>query len=295
MDLGRVICQARKASCSICPLKKDCFAYKNGKPESFAMTIAKKSSAEHILVLLRIVVKEKNKYLFYQKTQDQWLSGQWELPTFIIDSSDKNLKQYPSIKWNKNIDKHFKELKKNNAGLFDWSRFVASKWGAFKNKWSTVITSSQLDLAEYIVSNFSTIQEKLSDKNLTFCHGDVKSANIFYKKLAGRSYEPYFIDWQYISLGKGVQDLVFFMIESFDIEHMRIYKSLFKDYYYVKMLEAGIKYDRSDYDADFINASYYFPFFVAIWFGTLSEDELIDKQFPHQFIQKLFSFYELDH
>ena len=209
----------------------------------------------------------------------------------IID----NLAVLHSSFWNKNIDKHFKELKKNNAGLFDWTTFVASKWGAFKNKWSSILTSSQLDLAEYIVCNFSNIQERLSDKNLTFCHGDVKSANIFYKKLARNSYEPYFIDWQYISHGKGVQDLVFFMIESFDIEHMRIYKSLFKDYYYVKLLEAGVNYDISEYNADFINASYYFPFFVAIWFGTLSEDELIDKQFPRQFIQKLFSFYELDH
>ena len=108
MDLGRVICQARKASCSICPIKKDCVAFKTGKPESFATTIAKKSSVEHTLVLLRIVVKEKNKFLFYQKAQDQWLSGQWELPTFIIETSDKNLKQYPSIKWNKNIDKALK-------------------------------------------------------------------------------------------------------------------------------------------------------------------------------------------
>jgi beta-phosphoglucomutase-like phosphatase (HAD superfamily)/choline kinase/thiamine kinase-like enzyme len=209
----------------------------------------------------------------------------------IID----NLAVLHSSFWNKNIDRHFKELKKNNAGLFDWSAFVNSKWDTFKNKWSSILTSSQLDLAEYIVCNFSNIQEKLSDKNLTFCHGDVKSANIFYKKLGGNSYEPYFIDWQYITLGKGVQDLVFFMIESFDIERMRIYKKIFKDYYYVKLLENGVKYDISEYNADFINASYYFPFFVAIWFGTLSEDELIDKQFPRQFIQKLFSFYELDH
>lgn len=105
MDLGRVICQARKASCTLCPLKKNCEAYKSGKPENFPVTLEKKPSIEHSLVLLRIVVKEKNKFLFYQKAQDQWLSGQWELPTFILESSDKNLKQYPKIKWKKNIEK----------------------------------------------------------------------------------------------------------------------------------------------------------------------------------------------
>jgi hypothetical protein len=39
-----------------------------------------------------------------------------------------------------------------------------------------------------------------------------------------------------------------------------------------------------------INATKYFPFFVAIWFGTVDEDELIDKNFPFFFIQRLFNF-----
>jgi hypothetical protein len=50
---------------------------------------------------------------------------------------------------------------------------------------------------------------------------------------------------------------------------------------------------KNDYETDFINASYYFPFFVAIWFGTISEDELIDKSFPFEFIKKLFNFYSI--
>ena len=193
--------------------------------------------------------------------------------------------------WNKNTDKYFKELKKNNNTNFDWSIFINSKWDLFKNKWSNILSKKELEKAEYIVQNFSTITENLSDKNLTLCHGDVKSANIFYKKLGNNIYEPYFIDWQYILLGKGVQDLVFFMIESYDIDKMRLYKNLFKEYYYVKILEYGIQYDKEEYEKDFLNASYYFPFFVAIWFGTLSEDDLIDKDFPLNFIKKLFNFY----
>jgi HAD superfamily hydrolase (TIGR01509 family) len=205
-----------------------------------------------------------------------------------------NLAKLHSTFWNKKIGNHFKELKTNDDGLFNWCEFVTSKWEDFKLKWINILTTEQFNIAEYIVNNYSDIQRQLSNKNLTFCHGDVKSANIFYKKINDQTYEPYFIDWQYISLGKGVQDLVFFMIESFDIEHMYTYKKLFKEYYYVKLLEYGVRYCRSDYDIDFKNASYYFPFFVAIWFGTLSEDELIDKEFPLTFITKLFNFYMLD-
>jgi hypothetical protein len=33
------------------------------------------------------------------------------------------------------------------------------------------------------------------------------------------------------------------------------------------------------------------PFFTAVWFGSMPEDELIDKNFPFFFIQKLFAIY----
>ena len=45
-----------------------------------------------------------------------------------------------------------------------------------------------------------------------------------------------------------------------------------------------------DYEIDLKNAVCYFPFFVVIWFGTTPQDELIDKNFPFFFIQKLFVF-----
>ena len=203
----------------------------------------------------------------------------------------ENLAIIHSTFWDKNT-KELSFLKKNNDKLFNpfWNQFIKSKWYTFKEKWQNKLTEEQFKYAEHIYKNFLSIQQNLSDKNLTFCHGDVKSANIFYK-INNTSYDPVFIDWQYIINGKGVQDLVFFMIESFDTKKMMLYKNLFKEYYYVKLIEKGISYSREDYEQDFINASYYFPFFVAIWFGTLNEDELIDKQFPSEFIKKLFNFY----
>jgi HAD superfamily hydrolase (TIGR01509 family) len=195
--------------------------------------------------------------------------------------------------WEKNT-LNFKLLKKNNNDLFNpyWNNFISSRWHIFKLKWSHILSEEQILKGEYIVKNFLRIQQELSNKNLTLCHGDVKSPNIFYKILENNNYEPYFIDWQYIVLGKGVQDLVFFMIESFDISKMKIYKNMFKEYYYIKLIENGVvDYLKTDFETDFENASYYFPFFVAMWFGTISEDELIDKDFPVNFIKKLFNFY----
>lgn len=100
MDLGRTYCQARKASCELCPLKSDCLAFKEGKPLKYPMESKKATRAndEHELHLLRIVVKKGNKVLVYKKSEKEWLSGQYEVPTMIIESSDAKLLQYPRLK-----------------------------------------------------------------------------------------------------------------------------------------------------------------------------------------------------
>jgi beta-phosphoglucomutase-like phosphatase (HAD superfamily)/choline kinase len=205
----------------------------------------------------------------------------------VIDSIAKLHSHF----WGKNLH-DLKGIKKNNDKMFNpsWDDFIKSKWHIFKEKWFNILNTDQIEIANYIYRNFLSIQQNLSNKNLTFCHGDVKSANIFYQ-INDHSYSPVFIDWQYIILGKGVQDLVFFMIESFESKKMNSYKKIFKEYYYLKLINNGIEYLREDYEEDFVNASYYFPFFVAIWFGTLNEDELIDKNFPSEFIKRLFNFY----
>ena len=200
----------------------------------------------------------------------------------VIDS----LAKMHAAFWNKPLD----GLKKNNDSQFNpyWGDFVKSKWPTFLAKWKHILSESQIETATQIVNNFTEIQESLSRGNLTLCHGDVKSANIFYKITDNK--EPVFIDWQYIVFGKGVQDLVFFMIESFDKDVICEYRDIFKEHYYNRLIENGVSYDRSEYETDFKNAIHYFPFFVAMWFGTISEDELIDKSFPQEFIQRLFSF-----
>jgi beta-phosphoglucomutase-like phosphatase (HAD superfamily)/choline kinase len=198
--------------------------------------------------------------------------------------------------WNKDLSNIFPNLLKNNNERFNpiWTDYITNNWEYFKNKWSNILTNKQLLIGEKIVSNFSLIQSKLSDKNLTLCHGDVKSPNIFYEEINNNEYIPYFIDWQYISNGKGIQDIVFLIIESFDIEKIILYTPIIKNYYYCKLLENNIKdYTLKDYENDFINSICYYPFFVAIWFGITPEEDLIDKNFPFFFIQKLFNFIEL--
>jgi hypothetical protein len=134
---------------------------------------------------------------------------------------------------------------------------------------------------------FAEIQLRMTTSNTTLVHGDIKSPNIFYDTENG--FEPVFLDWQHCSIGKGVQDLAFFIIESFDLDNIDTVMPLFKSYYYCKLSEYGVKnYPREDFENDMYDAFCYVPFFTAVWFGSMSEDQLIDKNFPFFFIQKLF-------
>jgi A/G-specific adenine glycosylase len=117
MDLGRILCQSRKASCTLCPLKVSCKAFKSGNPMSFPLEGEKSETEDLFIKLLRVVVKEKNKFLFYQKGSDEWLSGQWELPTFVLETNDKKLKQYPKVKNNK----LFSDTKSLKTGITKYS------------------------------------------------------------------------------------------------------------------------------------------------------------------------------
>jgi beta-phosphoglucomutase-like phosphatase (HAD superfamily)/choline kinase len=201
------------------------------------------------------------------------------------------LSKFHSKFWNKDIKKVFPELKPHNDQLFNpvWHEFIKEKWESFVENWKYILTAEQLTIAEKIISDFPNIQERLSNNNLTIIHGDVKSPNIFYD--LNNNYKPVFLDWQYIAIGKGIQDIIFFLIESFDLDNIKINFPIFKNYYYRKLIENGIhNYSFNDYEKDIKDSVCYFPFFVAMWFGTVPQEDLIDKNFPFFFIQKLFYF-----
>ena len=197
--------------------------------------------------------------------------------------------------WNKKLKKMFPELKSSIDPLFCpfFEEFIDERYELFKQKWFNVLNQYQKEKCDEIYKNFNKIQERFSSGNhLTFIHGDIKSPNIFYDILNGN--EPYFIDWQHCAIGKGVQDLIFFIIESFDIKNIKSVFSISKEYYYKKIVKYGVtNYSTEDYEKDINDALMYIPFFTSIWFGTIPQDELIDKNFPYFLICKMFYLIEL--
>ena len=200
-----------------------------------------------------------------------------------------------SLFWNKNLKVIYPQLKKSNDQIFRpfFTDFISKRYDLFKTKWAPILNAFQLEKCEEIFNNFSNIQQRFSTgPHLTFIHGDIKSPNIFYD--VENCYEPYCLDWQHCAIGKGVQDLIFFIIESFDITHIKLVFNIMKNYYYKKLLEYGItNYTLEEYEQDIDDAISYIPFFTAVWFGTISQDELIDKNFPYFLISKMFYLIEI--
>jgi len=195
--------------------------------------------------------------------------------------------------WNKNLRLIFPKLKSTIDPIFRpfLKDFIFNKIDLFKEKWGNIL-NDKIYLCDKICEDFENIQYRLSESNITFIHGDIKSPNIIYDR--SNNDEPYFIDWQHCGIGKGTQDVIFFIIESFDTNELPIIYPLIKSYYYKKLLENGIQnYSYKQYESDLIDSLFYIPFFTAVWFGTTPNDELIDKNFPFFFIQKLFFLYSI--
>lgn len=207
---------------------------------------------------------------------------------------DRMAKMHSSF-WNKDLKKMFPNLKNSRDEIFYpfFAEFINERYELFKTRWCKTLNKNQIKICGEIFNNFSDIQFRFScGNNLTFIHGDIKSPNIFYD--VENNYEPYFIDWQHCAIGKGVQDLIFFIIESFNISNLKLIFNISKNYYYKKLLEYGVlNYTFKEYETDIYDAICYIPFFTSIWFGTTPQDELIDKNFPYFFISKLFYLIEI--
>eukprot|EP00658_Telonema_sp_P-2_P037850 TRINITY_DN2720_c0_g1_i4.p1 TRINITY_DN2720_c0_g1~~TRINITY_DN2720_c0_g1_i4.p1 ORF type:complete len:687 (+),score=178.71 TRINITY_DN2720_c0_g1_i4:524-2584(+) len=126
-----------------------------------------------------------------------------------------------------------------------------------------------------------------SEYPLSFCHGDMKSPNLFYPAKAGT--DPYILDWQYIHLNKGVSDIVFLLVESINYDERRVQTVV--DFHFMLCQQENPVLTYEEYMVDFRCALCIFPFFVMVWFNSEDADKLLDKAFPIRFMKKLLQYY----
>jgi len=190
--------------------------------------------------------------------------------TFYFETNDDVILNMKCLK-NINEISYFKEL-------------IHCRYEMFEKNVKYILNNNEKNIIKKIYDNIDRIYDESSRFPLSFCHGDLKSPNIFYKN----NTEPIFLDWQYIHLNKGVSDIVFMLIESveFDIMTVELVVNL---YYKLQNETHPISYDA--YMNDFKNALCVFPFFVCVWFNSESGDKLLDPVFPIKFMKNLMKYY----
>jgi beta-phosphoglucomutase len=178
----------------------------------------------------------------------------------------------------------FKSLKKINQITY-YTSLIEQRYDKFITKNKHFLYENDEKNLNYIFNNFQNIINMASQHPLSFCHGDLKSPNIFYKN----NEEPYFLDWQYIHLNKGISDIAFLLVESIDFDKITV--ELVINYYY-KLLNNNRKIDYKIFLNDFKNALCIFPFFVCVWFNSEDSDKLLDPVFPIKFMKNLLKYYD---
>lgn len=184
---------------------------------------------------------------------------------------------------NDDIIPNMKYLKKINEISY-FKELINTRYEIFENNVKYILNNNEKNIIKRIYNNIDKIYDEASCFPLSFCHGDLKSPNIFYKN----DTEPIFLDWQYIHLNKGVSDIVFMLVESIEFDIMMV--DLVVNFYYKLQNESRpISYDT--YMNDFKNALCIFPFFVCVWFNSESGDKLLDPVFPIKFMKNLMKYY----
>ena len=170
-----------------------------------------------------------------------------------------------------------------------WHDDCKTYWPEFEKKWRArkgALPEEAFGIGAAVVAQYGWVQSAVSSKPHTFVHGDVKPGNMF---LMGDG-APAFIDWQYTAVGKGCSDLAFMLIEGYDEATCASLEPRVRAAYHEALVAEGVTgYTLADLERDWALATLHFPFYVAMWFGTTPDEQLVDPAFPRRFVPRCFA------
>ena len=80
------------------------------------------------------------------------------------------------------------------------------------------------------------------------------------------------------------------LIEGYDVETCAGLEPVVKRAYLDALLAEGVEgYGAEELEHDWRLATLHFPFYVAMWFGTTPDEQLVDLDFPRRFVPRAFA------
>ena len=165
--------------------------------------------------------------------------------------------------------------------------YIELHYATFREKWSSTLDDEVLQLFDHAVANFGEAGKRLRRVPQTLLHGDLKFPNLFWDNHVNGG-EPILIDWQYARPGKGIEDIVFLLVESCDISDFEnLAQVLIDSYYDERQKRDDVAVPRCERAVQVSNALAGFPLFVGIWFGCIDASKLTEPNFPFLYILRL--------
>jgi A/G-specific adenine glycosylase len=122
MDLGASLCKPRQPDCNLCPLRKECLAYRLGIQEK--RPVRKDAGIVPVKYFAAAVVKKRGKVLVFQRPAKGLLGGMWEFPNLPINHpKDAALKLRREIR--KRLKYNAKVVRKLGDYEHTYSHFTA--------------------------------------------------------------------------------------------------------------------------------------------------------------------------
>jgi A/G-specific adenine glycosylase len=90
MELGALICLPRQPKCPACPLRRDCFAWRNKQVESLPTPAPRAVVTQRRFIAL--VVRDGKRLLVSRRPAGVVNAGLWEFPNFEVAVDEKNIK-----------------------------------------------------------------------------------------------------------------------------------------------------------------------------------------------------------
>ena len=168
-----------------------------------------------------------------------------------------------------------------------YKELINSRFHTFLNLNAYIIPEHSRKTLIQIYNTFDLLVAKASCYPLNFCHGDLKSPNIFYNNGSDGRVSPIFLDWQYIHLNKGISDIAFLLVESTNYDET--VNDIVLKYYFKK---SNMYQTYEELMFDFRVSLCIFPLFVMVWFNSENKDNLLDKVFPITFMKNTLRFYD---
>ncbi len=145
----------------------------------------------------------------------------------------------------------------------------AGAWEPFKKTWSKQVPADVLAMGERFQARIPALVDRFVEHPVTISHGDYRLDNLFFATPEGG--DPLaVVDWQIISLGKGMFDVAYFVAGAVPAEERRVIEMDLLRMYHGILVERGVKgYDFDQLLLDYRLGALFCWQYAVVILGTL--------------------------